>query len=81
MNDIFISGTGIWTPPYKVSNDELVESFNKYVELYNSEHADEINDGSLKPLEPSSSDFIVKASGIKNRYVVEKNSLHLKKLS
>ena len=37
MQDIYISGTGIWTPPHKVSNQELVESFNTYVELYNAE--------------------------------------------
>ena len=29
----------------------------------------------LKALEPSSSEFIVKASGIQNRYVIEKESL------
>ena len=75
MNDIYISGTGIWTPPYKVSNDELVESFNKYVDLYNLEHANEIKDGSIEPLVHSSSEFIVKASGIKNRYVIEKEAL------
>ena len=39
MQDIYISGTGIWTPPHKVSNQELVESFNNYVELYNAEHS------------------------------------------
>ena len=65
----------MWTPPHKISNDELVKSFNTYVELYNSEHSDKISEGSLKALEPSSSEFIVKASGIKNRYVVEKESL------
>ena len=75
MQDIYISGTGMWTPPHKISNDELVKSFNTYVELYNSEHSDKISEGSLKALEPSSSEFIVKASGIKNRYVVEKESL------
>ena len=75
MNDIHISGTGIWTPPDKVSNDELVESFNKYVDLYNSEHANEIKEGSIVALDHSSSEFIVKASGIKNRYVIEKDSL------
>ena len=75
MNDIYISGTGIWTPPHKISNDELVESFNQYVDLYNLEHANEIKHGSLKALDHSSSEFIVKASGIKNRYVIEKESL------
>jgi beta-ketodecanoyl-[acyl-carrier-protein] synthase len=75
MQDIYISGTGIWTPPHKISNDELVESFNEYVRLFNDEHADQINAGAIKALEPSSSEFIVKASGIQNRYVVEKDSL------
>ena len=75
MNDIYISGTGIWTPPHKISNDELVESFNQYVDLYNSEHVNEIQDGALEALDHSSSEFIVKASGIKNRYVIEKESL------
>jgi beta-ketodecanoyl-[acyl-carrier-protein] synthase len=75
MQDIYISGTGIWTPPHKVSNQELVKSFNTYVELYNAENSKEIESGSLKALEPSSSEFIVKASGIQNRYVIEKESL------
>jgi len=75
MEDIYISGTGVWTPPHKVSNEELVESFNSYVELYNSENAKEIEAGSLEALEPSSTEFIVKASGIQNRYVIEKDSL------
>ena len=26
MEDIYISGTGIWTPPHKVSNQELRKS-------------------------------------------------------
>ena len=75
MNDIYISGSGIWTPPYVVSNDELVESFNKYVDLYNLEHSESIKEGSVEALEHSSSEFIFKASGIKQRYVIEKESL------
>ena len=75
MEDIYISGTGVWTPPHKISNDELVESFNKYVDLFNAENADQIENGSIIPLEHSSSEFIVKASGIKSRYVIEKDSL------
>ena len=75
MQDIYISGTGVWTPPHTVSNEELVKSFNSYVELYNAEHADDIESGTIDALEPSSSEFIVKASGIENRYVIEKESL------
>ena len=47
MEDIYISGTGVWTPPHKISNDELVESFNKYVDLFNAENADQIENLSL----------------------------------
>mgnify|MGYP005728948301 FL=1 len=50
MEDIYISGTGVWTPPHKISNDELVESFNKYVDLFNAENADQIENGSIIPL-------------------------------
>ena len=32
-----ITGTGLYIPPYSISNEELVESFNQYVENYNTE--------------------------------------------
>ena len=54
MQDIYISGTGVWTPPHTVSNEELVKSFNSYVELYNAENADDIESGTIDALEPSS---------------------------
>jgi len=72
MPDVVISGTGLYTPAQSISNEELVASFNAYVELYNAEHADEIAAGELPPLQPSSVEFIVKASGIKSRYVMDK---------
>ena len=75
MHDIYISGTGVWTPPHKVSNKELVESFNEYVRLYNIENEQLILDGAVAALEPSSEDFIAKASGILSRYVIDKDSL------
>ncbi|KRO34443.1 MAG: 3-oxoacyl-ACP synthase, partial [SAR86 cluster bacterium BACL1 MAG-120507-bin14] len=75
MHDIYISGTGVWTPPHKVSNKELVESFNEYVRLYNIENEQRILDGAVAALEPSSEDFIAKASGILSRYVIDKDSL------
>ena len=54
MQDIYISGTGVWTPPHKISNEELVKSFNSYVELFNTEHANEIESGAIEAKEPSS---------------------------
>lgn len=71
---IAISATGLYTPPEKITNAELVASYNAYVDRYNAEHAAEIEAGALPPLLPSSEEFIEKASGIKSRYVLEKQS-------
>ena len=70
-----ISGTGLYTPPATISNDELVEAFNQYVELFNAENADAIASGDVTPLQPSSSSFIEKASGIKRRHVIDKDGI------
>ncbi len=67
-----ISATGLYTPPDSISNEELVASFNLYVERFNAAHAAEIDAGTLEPLQPSSVEFIEKASGIKARHVVSK---------
>ena len=75
MTDIVISGTGLYTPRESISNDELVDAFNAYVELYNAEHADQIAAGSLSALQPSSAEFVEKASGIKSRYVMNKDGI------
>ena len=75
MKPVVISGTGLFTPPYSISNDELVTAFNAYVELHNAEHAAAIAAGDVTPLEASSSGFIEKASGIKSRYVMEKEGI------
>lgn len=72
---VVISATGLYTPPHSISNAELVESFNAYVERYNREHAAEIEAGALNPLLPSSVEFIEKASGIKRRYVIDKKGM------
>lgn len=75
MPDIVINGTGLYTPPQSVSNEELVAAFNAYVELYNAEHAEAIASGDIAPQQPSSVEFIEKASGIKSRYVVDKEGI------
>ncbi len=70
-----ITGTGLFIPPYSISNEELVESFNQYVENYNEQHADEIESDTVVALQPSSAEFIEKVSGIKSRYVMEKDGI------
>ncbi|WP_375184177.1 beta-ketoacyl-ACP synthase III [Aquabacterium sp.] len=75
MSAVVISGTGLYRPPNVITNAELVASFNAYVAKYNAEHAAEIEAGTLAALSPSSVEFIEKASGIKQRYVIEKEGI------
>ena len=70
-----ISATGLFTPPESVSNAELVESFNAYVDLFNTRNAAAIAAGDVAELAPSSVEFIEKASGIKSRHVMAKAPL------
>ena len=72
MNQVVVTGTGLFTPEESISNDELVESFNAYVEKFNAENAAAIEAGEIEALAPSSSAFIEKASGIKSRFVMDK---------
>ena len=70
-----ISSTGLWTPEDSISNEELVEAFNKYVDKWNSENAAEIEAGTADALEYSNAPFIEKASGIKSRFVISKDPI------
>ncbi|ODT86648.1 beta-ketoacyl-ACP synthase III [Phenylobacterium sp. SCN 70-31] len=75
MTDAVIAATGLYTPPNSLSNAELVETFNAYVERFNAAHADAIAAGEVQALAPSSVEFIEKASGIKSRFVIDKTGL------
>ena len=75
MHNIYIAGTGIWHPEEKISNDELVNSYNSYVEKFNNENHTDIENGSIQAMEFSSAEFIEKASGIKSRYVIDKEGI------
>jgi beta-ketodecanoyl-[acyl-carrier-protein] synthase len=75
LHHAVIAATGLYTPPHALSNEELVETFNTYVERFNARHAAEIEAGSIAALAPSSPEFITKASGIKSRFVVDKSGL------
>lgn len=72
MNQVVISGTGLYTPTESISNQELIASFNAYVAQFNQNNAAAIAAGEITALEPSSEAFIEKASGIKSRYVINK---------
>ncbi|WP_296403994.1 beta-ketoacyl-ACP synthase III [Psychrobacter sp.] len=71
----YITGTGLYIPPYSISNEELVESFNQYVDNYNHQYANEIEAGNREALKKSSAEFIEKVSGIKSRYVMDKKNI------
>ncbi|RAK68513.1 beta-ketoacyl-ACP synthase III [Phenylobacterium kunshanense] len=75
MTGAVIAATGLYTPPNSLSNAELVETFNAYVERFNAANADSIAKGELQALTPSSAEFIEKASGIKSRFVIDKTGL------
>ena len=72
MNRVVITGTGLYRPPHVVTNAELVESYNAYAEAFNREHAAAIAAGEVEAKVGSSVEFIEKASGIKQRYVIDK---------
>jgi len=75
VQKVVISGTGLYTPPYSISNDELVASFNAWSERFNAENAAAIAAGEMAPAPVSSSEFIEKASGIKSRHVMNKSGI------
>ena len=67
-----ITGSGLFTPAESISNEELVASFNAWVDLYNADNSEAIAAGDIEAKTHSSADFIEKASGIKSRYVINK---------
>ena len=75
MTRIQISGTGLFTPKEILTNDELVNSYNKFVDEFNIENEDKIKTGEIEELQKSSSEFIEKASGVKARYVQNKSGI------
>jgi beta-ketodecanoyl-[acyl-carrier-protein] synthase len=74
-NDVVITGTGLFTPPYSISNAELAASLSIAVNRWNEEHAGKIEHGELVARTLPDAEFIEKASGIKSRFVMEKSGV------
>ncbi|WP_289043090.1 beta-ketoacyl-ACP synthase III [uncultured Aliiroseovarius sp.] len=70
-----ISGTGVFTPDQIITNAELVKAFNAYADKMNAQNADAIAAGEVEPIGHSSEEFIVSASGIQQRYVMDKSGV------
>lgn len=75
MHNVVISGTGLYTPANSISNEELVQSFNTYVARFNADNAEAIERGEVQALTESNAAFIEKASGIKSRFVMDKDGI------
>jgi beta-ketodecanoyl-[acyl-carrier-protein] synthase len=75
MHKVVISGTGVFTPPETISNQELVAAFNAWAEDQNDRNAAAIAAGTMEPLAMSSEEFILKASGIERRHVLNKSGV------
>ena len=75
MHGVAITGTGVFTPSQVITNEELVTAFNAYADLWNAENSQAIEAGLVAPKEHSSTDFIVAASGIEKRYVLDKDGI------
>jgi beta-ketodecanoyl-[acyl-carrier-protein] synthase len=63
-----ILSTGLFTPEHAISNEELVEAYNAFVARWNDQNPED-------RLEPSSAEFVEKASGIKSRYAIAKEGI------
>src|SRR6201999_1888277 len=66
---VSITGWGVWHPANVMTNDELCAAFNEFGRRENAKHPDR------EPLKESTPDWVVKASGIKLRYLQDKTGL------
>jgi len=71
MNRVIVSGIGVHIPEDVVTNDELVASFNAWVETENAARAGT----DRPPLQASSAAFIEHASGIRERHMIDKHGV------
>ena len=69
---VVISGVGVWHPEESITNEELVASYNAYVDAFNEKNKLQIEAGEVNAMPYSSAEFIEKASGIKSRYIYQK---------
>lgn len=71
MHRVVISGIGVEIPPAKITNEELAESFNAWVDAENPKRAAR----GEPPLARSDPQFIFTASGIRERHVYERSGI------
>ncbi|WP_395344761.1 beta-ketoacyl-ACP synthase III [Ningiella sp. W23] len=75
QENIILSGVGLWTPAHTITNEELVSAYNAFADKFNLENSAEIEAGNIAAKPHSSAEFVEKASGIKSRYIYEKEGV------
>ncbi|MGB1235312.1 MAG: beta-ketoacyl-ACP synthase III [Planktomarina sp.] len=75
MHQPAITGTGLFTPPHVITNDELVAAFNAYSDQFNAANKAAIEAGTVAAVPQSSAEFIFAASGIEQRFVYSKEGI------
>ncbi len=70
-----ITGHGVFTPSQVITNEELVVAFNAYADHWNADNAEAIAAGEIEAKAHSSSEFITAASGIEQRFVLNKSGI------
>ncbi|KAB7610424.1 beta-ketoacyl-ACP synthase III [Amylibacter sp. SFDW26] len=75
MHKVAITGSGVFTPSEVITNDELVKTFNAYADKFNFENKGLIERGDVAAKDHSSAEFIYAASGINQRYVLDKTGI------
>ena len=75
LNRVVLTGTGLFTPSGSVTNDELVESLTTATLRWNEEHAAEIARGEFLAREVPTSKFILRASGVGHRYLIDRDGV------
>ena len=65
----------MFTPAHSISNAELAASLTIAVNEWNRSHSDEIAAGTIEARQVPDADFIEKASGIKSRFVMNKEGV------
>ncbi|TPL95655.1 beta-ketoacyl-ACP synthase III [Mesorhizobium sp. B2-3-12] len=71
MHRVIISGIGAEIPKPVITNEELVASFNAWVDTENTRR----QAAGETPLQKSDADFIVHASGVRSRHVIEREGI------
>ena len=72
---VVITGSGLFTPPHSISNEELAASLAVAATRWNEENRAGIDRGDMQARALPDAEFIEKASGIKSRFVMEKSGI------